>query len=75
MSNTKHFRAFAFLGKRGGVIIKKRFKLLDGERISLNGGEPIPLVSFGKRWTVFEKFCKEITKEQAKKIICESLFI
>jgi len=81
MSNNKTkktFKAFAFLGKRGGVIIKKRFALSEGNRpenffIALNGGQPLPISSFGGRWAIFEKFDKEITKEQAKKSICESL--
>ncbi len=74
MTSKKTFKGFAILGNRGGITIKKRFKLLGGNLISLNGGEPISISTFGNRWAIFEKFSKEITKEQAKEYIFEGMF-
>jgi hypothetical protein len=72
MENQKTFKAFAILGKKGGVILKKRFKI-KGNLISFNGGEYISIFTFGNRWALFEKFYKEITKEQAKEFIIEGM--
>lgn len=78
MPNKKYFKAFAFLGERGGVILKKRYKTIeykgfDDFKVSFNGGEPVHIKTFKGRWSMYEKFDKEITKAQAKKGICESL--
>jgi hypothetical protein len=72
MENKKTFKAFAILGKNGGVILKKRFKI-KGNLISFNGGKYIAISTFGNRWALFEKFYQEITKEQAKESIFEGM--
>lgn len=78
MKKKKTFKAFAFMGERGGITLKKRFKILEVKnhndfKVSFNGGVPIHIDNFKGRWTSFEEFPKEITKAQAKEAICESL--
>lgn len=78
MSNKKEFNAFAFIGKRGGIIIKKRFKLFNGDSwmpfngsISFGGSSPMPIANFKGRWLLTHD--KNITKTEAKRLISESL--
>lgn len=78
MTKKKYFKAFAFMGKRGGITIKKRYKISDIKdhndfKVSFNGGKPIHIKTFKGRWVMFEKYTKEITKAEAKESICESL--
>lgn len=73
MAGKKNFRAFAFMGAKGGITIKNRFKLLDNEQVSFNGGVAIPISTFGNRWAICEQHRKKITKAEVKEFIVNSL--
>ena len=78
MAKKKEYKAFAFMGKRGGVTLKKRYEIVQKKdfndfKISFNKGKPIHVRKFEKRWILFECYSEPITKQVAKEEILQSL--
>lgn len=78
MEKKKEYKAFAFMGKRGGVTLKKRYEITQKKdfndfKISFNKGKPIHVRKFKNRWVAFYAFSAPITKQMAKEEILQSL--